>query len=82
MEELPTKFQMEYRAVSYKHFPELQADVDQLQDANKIHNNEVFQSYIADFQYQVPKDFSEAKFASNAASLIVAIKFLHIYIKL
>ena len=61
MEELPVNFQMEYRAVSYKHFPELQADVNQLRAANKIHNNEVFQSYIADFQYQNPNDFPEAK---------------------
>jgi len=62
MEELPAKFQMEYRAVSSKHFSELQTDVDRLQTANKIHNNEVFQSYIADFKYQVPKDFPGAKF--------------------
>ena len=67
MEELPAKFQMEYRAISYKHFPELQADVDQLRDANKIHNNEVFQSYIDVFQYQIPKDFPVAKFVIIAA---------------
>ncbi len=68
MKEIPLKFQMEYRAVSCKHLPELQADVDQLRAANKIHNNEVFQSYIADFKYQVPEDFPEAKFV-----IIVAV---------
>jgi len=79
MEELPSNFQMEYRAVSYKHFPELQADVEKLRAANKIHNNEVFQSYIADFQYQVPKDFPEAKFVIIVAvsKPIAKIQFQH-----
>ena len=67
MKELPVGFQMEYRAVSCKHLPELQADVDSLHAANKIHNNEVFQSYIKDFKYQVPNDFPEAKFLIIAA---------------
>ena len=68
MKELPVGFQMEYHAVSCKHLPELQADVDQLRAANKIHNNEVFQSYIAGFQYQIPTDFPGAKFV-----IIVAV---------
>ena len=62
MKELPVNFQMEYRAVSCKFLSKLQADVDGLRNANKIHKNEVFQSYIADFKYQVPKDFPEAEF--------------------
>lgn len=68
MKEIPVGFQMEYRAVSCKHLSELQADVDQLRAANKIHHNKVFQSYIDGFQYQIPKDFPEAKFV-----IIVAV---------
>jgi epoxyqueuosine reductase len=77
MKELPVSFQMEYRAVSCKYLSELQANVDSLRNANKIHNNEVFQSYIADFKYQIPKDFPEAKFVIIAAvsKPIAKIKF-------
>jgi epoxyqueuosine reductase len=41
--------------------------VDQLRAENKIHDNEVFQSYIAGFHYQVPKDFPEAKYVIAVA---------------
>ncbi len=70
---------MEYRAVSCKHLPELQNDVDQLRAANKIHTNEVFQNYIAGFQYKVPKDFPEAKFLIVVAvsKPIAQIQFQH-----
>jgi len=77
MTELPLGFQMDFRAVSSKHFSELQADIDSLQAANKIHQNAVFRSYIAGFKYQVPQDFPDAKFLIIVAvsKPIAKIKF-------
>lgn len=54
-------YEMKYRIVSVKRFPELQQDLDQLFDGNKLSTNSVYRSYIDPKKFTVPETFSNAK---------------------
>jgi len=51
-----------YGIISIEHFPELQRDIQQLDEEGKISTNSQFREYIENMKFEVPDNFPTAKY--------------------
>lgn len=55
-------FDYKFKAVSVKHLPELQNDIDKLRSEGKLSDNEIYRSYIDSKKFKVPENLPNAKY--------------------
>ncbi|NHJ85378.1 MAG: hypothetical protein FK734_07935 [Asgard group archaeon] len=55
-------FTFNYAILSTKHFPALQQDIDQLDNAGKLGHHKQYREYIDSMAFKLPDDFPDAKY--------------------
>ena len=63
-------YEYQYRTMSVEHFSELQEDIDRLRREGMLCDSETFQGYLSEMKFDLPDDFSNAKFVIIMAPFI------------
>jgi len=55
-------FEYQYKTMSVKHFPELQAEFDKIKKSGQLSDHPIYRGYIDKLKFTVPPDFPDAQF--------------------
>lgn len=69
-------YEYQYRTMSVKHFVALQENIDRLRQDGHLSDSKVFQGYLSDMKFALPKDFTEAQ---SVIVMAIAIKPLMLH---
>ncbi len=56
-----TSVPFKYRTMSVNHLEDLQKDIDKLKNENKLSKHTIYQSYLQELRFKIPKELPDAK---------------------